>query len=81
MGSSTSQDGDLTQILYDKDGNLAGTAGRYIVRADNQLLNISTNCTPVSADVGLSNAASCTGNYGQACVNMSLIIAFVLFNA
>jgi hypothetical protein len=57
-----SRDGDLTQILFDRNGVLTGTSGLYVIRADNSLLNRQESCRPLASDAGV---AVCNGSYGQ----------------
>jgi cell migration-inducing and hyaluronan-binding protein len=62
---SYDMDGDLNQILYDRDGVLTGWPGAFAVRRDNYLLR-GENCFE---DL-YSNSAICTGDtYGQLYVN------------
>ena len=50
------RDGDLTQIVYDRNGVVSGRAQSYVVRSDNLLLNTAT-CCPAST---VHNAAVCS---------------------
>jgi len=50
------RDGDLTQIVYDRNGVVSGTEQSYVVRSDNLLLNAGT-CRPSSS---VPNAAVCS---------------------
>ena len=50
------RDGDLTQIVYDRNGVVSGRAQSYVVLSDNLLLNTAT-CRPVST---VHNAAVCS---------------------
>ena len=50
------RDGDLTQVVYDRNGVVSGRAQSYVVRADNSLLNTGT-CRPSST---VHNAAVCS---------------------
>ena len=53
------KDGDLTRLVYDRDGVVSGRPRSYVVRADNRLLNTDA-CRPAST---VDNAAVC---YDQA---------------
>jgi hypothetical protein len=55
-------DGDLTQILFDRNGSLTGLLGSYVIRTDNSLLNRRERCQPLSSD---GNVSVCNGSYGQ----------------
>jgi len=56
------RDGDLTQIVYDRNGTVSGTAQSYIVRSDNLLLN-TASCRPVR---NVMSAAVCSNTtFGQ----------------
>lgn len=65
-----SLDGDLTQILYDRDGVLSGTAGSYILRADNMLLNRPQTCSPLTSN---ATAVVCGGSYGQVAYTLDMM--------
>jgi cell migration-inducing and hyaluronan-binding protein len=79
---SYNKDGDLTQILFDRAGNLTGQPSSYVVRVDNGLL--ATGCQALT---GIDYAVYCNGSdYGQLFINVtsknaSLVILDVGSNA
>ena len=56
------KDGDLTRIVYDRNGSVSGRARSYVVRSDNGLLNTDT-CRPA---ITVVNGAVCSDHtFGQ----------------
>jgi len=53
------EDGDLSRVVYDRDGVVSGRARSYVVRSDNGLLN-TDRCRPASS---VHNAAVCYSDH------------------